>query len=102
MNVPGFKAGLTRKLLDWRRSVEQSFIFNPATGVPAHEQHALDQKYRQKRDPLEKTLIAGPAQLQDIASRGNVEVQHLRGLINQKATALAQPHADLRVVPANL
>jgi DNA-binding helix-hairpin-helix protein with protein kinase domain len=102
LTVPGFGPVLAGHLVGWRRSVEAQFVFDARQGVPAHERRALDQKYKQKKDPLERAMNAGEAQLQEIVNRGGVELQRLRGLVAQKVTPLAQAEANLRGIPVGL
>jgi DNA-binding helix-hairpin-helix protein with protein kinase domain len=54
--VPGFGEGLTRKLLDWRHSVERRFVFNPALGTdPAAVRQVKDDIARRSAE-LEQAL----------------------------------------------
>jgi DNA-binding helix-hairpin-helix protein with protein kinase domain len=97
--IPGFGPALTTNLLVWRQSIERAFVFNTAKGVPLHEQQALEQKYRVRRDPLEAALRGGKQQLDEIVSRGQAELRNRQGQIEQCAREFGQTQADLRLIP---
>jgi DNA-binding helix-hairpin-helix protein with protein kinase domain len=66
-NIPGFGEVLTGHVLDWRRSVEASFRFDPARDIPAARRQAVDAEINTQRVALERQLAAGPAMLTSIA-----------------------------------
>ncbi|MCA9880770.1 MAG: hypothetical protein KC442_23395 [Thermomicrobiales bacterium] len=67
--VPGFGPSLTAALLDWRQSVERTFVFNPRTRVDPADVAALDRRLLQTRVHIEQTLLAGPETLRRTTQR---------------------------------
>ena len=92
--VPGFGPGLTQQLLDWRRSIERRFVFDPRQGVGRGEVVALEQAVQAERRRLEQTLRHGAADLRALA----VQAERARGALRPQAeralAALAQAEAD--------
>jgi DNA-binding helix-hairpin-helix protein with protein kinase domain len=102
LEIPGFGQKLAQRLVDWRRSVESRFVFNPAAGIPPHEQQALDSKYAQARQPIEAALFSGEAELKSIALRAEGELRQLYEHVRSTLQQFAQAHADLAVIPPGI
>ena len=64
--VYGFGPVYTSKLLSWRNSIEQRFVFNPAIGIDPADRRALETEIATTRAKLEKELQSGPSELRRI------------------------------------
>lgn len=100
--IPRFGEKLTSRLLAWRAEVEATFRFNPAVGIPDHEQRALEFRYFQQRQPVEVGLTDGEKQLAEITHRARVEFQSLQQRIGSLLEAVEQATADLLVIPVGI
>jgi len=98
MNVPGFGPALTKRLMDWRQSVEARFRFNPNAGVSPRDVADLDQRIAQQKRELEDALRKGASELHHLRASILSKRQALEGLIRAAAQTLAQAEADLAAV----
>jgi len=64
--IPGFGDFLTQQMLDWRRSHERKFRFDPNRGVAAADIQKLDQMIAKRRAEIELILSRGHIELSDI------------------------------------
>ncbi len=94
MQVRGFGESLARAVLDWKRSCERQFHFNPATAVSQSDQDAVRAKFAVKRVSLERILDTAPADLQQIHQRAVAHAATLMPLLQAAAKKLAQAQAD--------
>jgi DNA-binding helix-hairpin-helix protein with protein kinase domain len=93
--ISGLSKNLRRALSDWRRQCEQQFQFNPvAAGVSVRDQNAVRAKFSARRAYLERALLIGPAELQQIQQQAAAQQSQLQAA----AQKLAQTQADLKVV----
>jgi DNA-binding helix-hairpin-helix protein with protein kinase domain len=97
-SIAGFGAVLTQQLLDWRRELEQKFVFNTTKGVDPADLAALDQRFRQQRRQLEGELLAGPESLNRLRAEVAARVRALLTQVETAARDLAQATADFSVV----
>jgi DNA-binding helix-hairpin-helix protein with protein kinase domain len=95
MQVRGFGECLTRAVVDWRRSCERQFQFNPAAAVSQSDRDAVRVKFAAKRIALERTLAAGPGELQQFRQRAASQMAILTPQLQDAARKLAQAQADL-------
>jgi len=93
--VPGFGPSYTAKLLAWRRSIEQRFVFNPGQGVDPADRQAVEREIASTRAKLEQELQSGPAQLRQISNQITATRDAMRPIINNSLKAVAQAEADL-------
>lgn len=100
--IPGFGPVLTQELVNWRRQLEKSFVFNPAKQVQTSALMQLEGKYAVHFAPLEKILSEGAAELEQLRQEILVQRQTLLLEINQAARAMAQAKADLRYIEQQL
>ncbi|WP_426399495.1 helix-hairpin-helix domain-containing protein [Ralstonia sp. R-29] len=96
-NIKGFGEGLTRALVDWRKTCERGFRFNPSTAVPAADIAGVRNKIAALRIQLEKGLAAGPSELSRFKSEQQHRATALQKQFDVAAAALAQAHADIKV-----
>ena len=95
LRVPGFGSVLAWELVAWRKELERSFRFNPASEVDRGEVLALDRAIAIKRTELEKKLRVGPAILQQIRQSILSRRSALAGELEKISTELAQAKMDL-------
>ncbi len=96
--VPGFGPALTQRLLDWRRSVEQDFRFNPNSSIDPRDLADLERRMAQHKRELEDALRKGAAELHQLRTTVLSRRQALEGPIRAAAEARAQADADLSAV----
>ncbi|MCL9845885.1 helix-hairpin-helix domain-containing protein [Ralstonia solanacearum] len=96
-NIKGFGEGLTRALVDWRKTCECGFRFNPSTAVSASDIAGVRNKIAALRIQFEKSLAAGPSELSRFKSEQQHRAAALQKQFDVAAAALAQAHADLKV-----
>lgn len=86
--VPGFGPALTKRLMNWRKSVAAKFRFNHSAPLDPRDLADLEQQMsRQKRD-LENALRKGAAELQQIRNTILKQRQALQAPLHNAATAL--------------
>jgi DNA-binding helix-hairpin-helix protein with protein kinase domain len=66
LKVPGFGPALTRKLTDWRRSVEQLFRFNPNIPTDPAEIAKVKAEISMRRKAMETELLTGIRELETL------------------------------------
>lgn len=98
MQVRGFGESLVRSVLDWRRSCERQFQFNPAAALSQADRDAVRAKFAAKRIAMERTLAAGPVELQLFRQRASTHVAGLMPQLQSAAQALAQAQADYAAI----
>lgn len=98
LNVPGFGPALTKRLTEWRRTVEARFRFDPNVGVDPKDIADLDQRMAQKKGGLEDALRKGAAELHHIRNMILSKRQALEGPLRGAARATAQAEADMRTI----
>lgn len=98
LNVPGFGPALTIRLMDWRRTIEAKFRFDPNAGVDPKDVADLDQRMTQRKCELEDALRNGAAVLHQIRNTILLRRQALEGPIRAAARSAAQADADMRTI----
>lgn len=98
MQVRGFGESLTRAVLDWKRSCERQFQFNPAAAVSQSDRDAERAKFAAKRISLERMLAAAPGELQQFRQRAAAQAAALMPQLQAAAQKLAQAQADYSAV----
>lgn len=66
LEVPGFGPVLTRRLTDWRRSVEQLFRFNPNVPTDPAEIAKVRAEISMRRNAMETELLKGVRDLETL------------------------------------
>jgi DNA-binding helix-hairpin-helix protein with protein kinase domain len=96
--VRGFGEVLTRAVVDWRKSCERRFVFDPRLAVTEADRNAIRAQVATRKRTLEITLNAGAAELkrlrQDLINKANAINPQLQ-VASQK---LAQARADHNAV----
>jgi DNA-binding helix-hairpin-helix protein with protein kinase domain/Flp pilus assembly protein TadD len=93
--VPGFGPTYAEKLMAWRRSIEQRFVFDPARGIDPADREALEREIAATHMKIEQELQSGPTQLRQISHQITAMREAMRPIINDSIRALAQAEADL-------
>lgn len=93
--VRGFGERLTAALVDWRKSCERRFTFNPNQAVSDTERAQLRSKFAGKKASLERQLSNGPPELQRFSKEATVRAAGLKTQAEWAAQKLAQAQADL-------
>jgi DNA-binding helix-hairpin-helix protein with protein kinase domain/Tfp pilus assembly protein PilF len=97
MRIPSIGSWLAGWLVEWRRDLEQSFVFNPAGGVPPEARVRVEREVDALRLRLESELSGGAGRLrrmkQEIEARGRM----LQPALAQARLELAQAKKDLAV-----
>lgn len=93
--VPGFGDATTRKLVDWRESIERKFVFNPSAGTDPTAIRQVKDGIARRRAEIEQALARGPIELEQIRTHALTA----RGRPTQKLIeayrALKQAEIDL-------
>ena len=98
--LSGFGPKLTKRMLEWRSSIERSFRFDPAKGIPDQEQRVLDMKYLQIKQGLEARLTAGVAELKVLRATADQEIGKVYAKIVPAIQAAYKASADLSAIPS--
>ncbi|MDN4089595.1 helix-hairpin-helix domain-containing protein [Paenibacillus polymyxa] len=94
--VPGFGPTYTRKLLEWKNSIERKFVFNPKQGIPQSDIVNLDRDILAQRKKLEQELLSGPNQLLQIGNQIKARRSALWPEVEQAARELAQEISNIQ------
>ena len=100
LNVPGFGPAMTRRLTDWRRSVERNFRFDPTRGVEPRRISALDAEIATLKKKLEEELSSGPVELLKVRRQAEQRLAALGTELEQAIKQLAQCRTDKRALAA--
>jgi DNA-binding helix-hairpin-helix protein with protein kinase domain len=76
--VPGFGPTLTKKLTDWRRSVEGRFQFNPSIPTDPAEIAKVRAEIAMRRSAMETELLKGVRDLETIRAEALAKRQDAR------------------------
>jgi DNA-binding helix-hairpin-helix protein with protein kinase domain len=96
--IPGFGPDLTFYLLDWRRSLEGKFRFDPNKSVHPSDIAQLNQKYRRLKQPVEDSLTSEVSQLKKMKAIIIEQRQELYQQATVVAQTLAQAKADMSLL----
>ncbi|WP_341282220.1 hypothetical protein [Paenibacillus sp. FSL H8-0537] len=100
LQVPGFGPTYTRKLMDWKNTIEKKFVFNPNQEIPHSEIANVDREILTIRKKLEQELLSGSGQLMQISNQIEVRRNALWPEVERAAKELAQAicNAQYRVI----
>ncbi|OYU42223.1 MAG: hypothetical protein CFE44_25235, partial [Burkholderiales bacterium PBB4] len=93
--VRGFGERLTAAMVDWRKSCERRFTFNPNQAVSDTERAQLRSKFAAKKASLEGQLSNGAAELQRFGKEATIRAAGLKNQAEWAAQKLAQAQTDL-------
>lgn len=92
--IPGFGDTLTYELMQWRKSVESKFIYNPRQTVTLPELLKLSNEHEAKRVVLESALLKGFEELKQIKETLELNRLRLAKEAQSSASKYAQAEAD--------
>lgn len=95
-SLPGFGFVYTQKMLDWRQSIEQRFVFDPNQTVSPAEITRLDASLQMQQSRLQQELVHGAAQLKQIADMLRLQREGFWKQIMEAQNEIAQVEADLK------
>lgn len=98
MSIKGFGRKLTHELINWRKKLEQRFLFDPSKGVDPADIAAINQRFAQKRKQIEGGLLAGPENLLQVRSQILQQRTKMLPMLQAAALQVAQAEADLSVI----
>ncbi len=90
LKVPGFGPVLIDRLIDWRRSCEAAFRYNPNTPLPQAEVQAVKLKFAQARQSALVELRGGAGSMSALET----ETQRTINSLEAKILLLARTHAQ--------
>jgi len=101
ISVRGFGEGLTRAVVDWRKSCERRFVFNPNLAITEADKNAVLAKTVIRKRELEIALNTGAADLQRLRQDMINEANTLSPALQAASHKLAQSQADLTVIKSS-
>lgn len=97
-NVQGFGDVLTRAVVDWKKSCERQFVFNPRTAVSDADKNVVRSQIAARKKVLEASLSSGASELQRFRQEATMKAAALRPQLESAAQRLAQAQADRSVL----
>lgn len=94
--VWGFGPVLTRAVVEWRKSCERRFVFDPGRAVTDADRDAVRARIAARRRAIEIGLNAGATELVKLRQEMVSRAQVLRPLLQESGRNLAQAQADVR------
>lgn len=94
--VRGFGVVLTNAVVDWRKSCERRFVFNPHNAISESDKNAIRVKLGIRKRFLEASLSAGPEDLKRLQQEVSIKANALYPELDTAAKKLAQAQADLK------
>jgi DNA-binding helix-hairpin-helix protein with protein kinase domain len=95
--VPGFGPALRSNLMDWRRSCESKFVYDPTKAVDRSAIATVENEIAAKRSKHEAVLNGGPAELTRIQQAIIARRSAMRPILEKVLADLAQAEADAKV-----
>lgn len=92
--VPGFGPKTQQKLLDWRRSIEARFVFDPNRAVDPKDIQRVELDIAAERKTIEQKLLQAAAELRQTVLQINSAREHLRPQVEAAWTVFSQAKAD--------
>jgi len=97
MAVRGFGAVLTRAVVNWKKSCESRFVFNPLNAVSEADKNAVRNKIAAQKRAVEAALSAGAMDLQRLRQETSSRTKLLNPSLISAARKLAQAEADFKL-----
>jgi DNA-binding helix-hairpin-helix protein with protein kinase domain len=97
-NIKGFGPSMRATLLAWRKSIEQTFQFDPSQGINPRDLRDLEQELDQRRTDAIRTLNGGPQALRQTLNPWLAERDLLMKKLNQSARRLAQAELNMKAL----
>lgn len=96
--VRGFGKVLTRAVVDWKKSCERQFVFNPRNAVSEADTNAVRVRIATRKRVIEEALKSGATDLQRFRQEAVHKRNEIYPLLNSAAKKLAQAQADLTLL----
>jgi tetratricopeptide (TPR) repeat protein len=84
------------RLVEWRRDLEQKFVFDPASGVPTKARLRIENEIDELRFRLESDLSGGARRLRHMKQEIETNRQRLQPALTKARQGLAQAESDLQ------
>jgi DNA-binding helix-hairpin-helix protein with protein kinase domain len=95
--IPSVGRSQAERLLEWRRSLEGGFVFDPARGVPHEARVKTEREVDALRFRLEKELSGGAQYLRRMKQEIETSSQKRQSLLTQARHELVRARKDLAV-----
>jgi DNA-binding helix-hairpin-helix protein with protein kinase domain len=97
MGVYGFGQVLTQAVIDWKKSCESRFVFDPRNAVSENDKNQVHAQIEMRRRTIEAALVHCAGELHQLQRDQSRKISELTPLWNIAATKVAQAQADLEV-----
>ncbi len=95
--IPSVGRSQAERLLEWRRSLERGFVFDPTRGVPPEARVKTEREVDALRFRLESELSGGAYYLRRVKQEIETSRQKLQPLLTRARQELARAKKDLEV-----
>lgn len=92
--LKGFGDVKTRTLVDWRKSLERNFRFNPSQSVTQADINQVRQKVQARAQAIQQELRQGLAEIQNFPRQQEQAIRRHTPILQRAADQLAQANAD--------
>lgn len=96
--VKGFGEALTQAVVDWRKTCERRFVFNPNQSITDTERDLVCSQIARRRQELEAILNAGATNLHQIQQYTIDQAHAMEQQLLEASRALAQAQADINAL----
>nr|VFJ51529.1 MAG: protein kinase and helix-hairpin-helix DNA-binding domain-containing protein [Candidatus Kentron sp. DK] len=93
--VRGFGEVLTRSVVDWKKSLERRFVFDPRNAVREADKNAVRAKISSRRCTIEASLSSGSTELMPLWAQANSKTSILLPQFKLAGERMAQAQVDL-------
>lgn len=94
--IGGFGAHLTKRLLDWRKQMEDKFVFDPSADDKTTEIARIDAELSTEQRRLEATLLSGPEKLTEAKRLSEAKLIDMVPAIIETSKAYAFAEVNFR------
>ena len=95
--IPSVGRSHAERLFEWRRGLEQKFVFDPARCVPHETRFRVEREVEALRFRLETELICGARRLRHIKQEVEANIRKLQPVLAEAHRELDQTEKDLEV-----
>jgi DNA-binding helix-hairpin-helix protein with protein kinase domain len=97
LQIPGIGPTYISYLMNWRRSCETRFRYDPSRGIPTLELQRINLKFTTLRNDLSTKLKLGPTSLTNLSAGSQGRFLQLQGQLEIAFRRLAQARADVKL-----
>jgi len=98
INIKGFGVKYTTELINWRKRIENQFVFDSSKGIDPNDIAILKIKFTKRKNELQNALLAGPEILSNIKASIPKYKKELKKKIIDSAKKRDQAEADLAIL----